>query len=62
MRRTDLSPQTLSHEDFIAMDAYRDLVMAVLKTNYGAELIKIMQRESHSLSSGLEPSLESPDG
>lgn len=43
------------------MDAYRELVVTVLKTNHGAELIGIMERETHSLSSGLEVSL-SPDG
>lgn len=52
----------MSAEEFTAMDTYRELVVAVLKTNYGAELIEIMQRESHSLSSGLEPSIQSPDG
>lgn len=51
----------LVEEDFAMMGAYRELVIAVLKTNYGAELIEIMQRETHSLSSGLETSL-SPDG
>lgn len=51
----------LGEDDFATMGAYRELVIAVLKTNYGAELIEIMQRETHSLSSGLETSL-SPDG
>lgn len=52
---------TLNRHDFVAMDAYRELVVTVLKTNHGAELIGIMERETHSLSSGLEVSL-SPDG
>lgn len=51
---------TLSRQDFATMDAYRELVVAVLKTNYGAELVEIMQRETHSVSSGLEINL-SPD-
>lgn len=52
---------TLGQDDFITMEAYRELVIAVLKSNHGADLIEIMQSETHSLSSGLEATL-SPDG